>query len=70
MLEKNTDSNFRAQEKNFKVELKSTAEKVKQDFKEKLTKDKFYHDIVSHKIYTESVNEIGKSLVDPMWGKM
>ena len=70
MFEKNTDSNFKAQEKNLKVELKSTAEKVKQDFKTKLSKDKFYHDIVSHKIYTESVNEIGKSLVDPMWEKM
>ena len=32
--------------------------------------DKFYHDIVSHKIYIESTNEIGKSLVDPMWEKM
>ena len=50
-----------------KTELKATAEKVKQEFKEKLSKDKFYHDLVKHKIYTESVNSIGQSLVDPMY---
>ena len=67
MFERNTDSNFRSAEKNMKTELKATAEKVKQEFKEKLSKDKFYHDLVKHKIYTESVNSIGQSLVDPMY---
>ena len=59
MFERNTDSNFRTAEKNMKTELKATAEKVRQEFKEKLSKDKFYHDLVKHKIYTESVTSIG-----------
>ena len=43
---------------------------MKQEFKEKLKNDKFFHDIVKNKIVNDSVHSIGQSLVDPMYAKI
>ena len=59
MFEKATESQIKAAEKNLKTDLKQTADKVKQEFKEKLKNDKFFHDIVKNKIVNDSVHSIG-----------
>ena len=59
MFEKATESQIRTAEKNLKTDLKQTADKVKQEFKEKLKNDKFFHDIVKNKIVNDSVHSIG-----------